>query len=268
MALGQHLRKARESRKLTTSQVAAATHMKMQTVEAIEQEDFSRMPAAIYCKGFIKLYAEYMGMDPDPLTREYVDRFVNPPPPPEPELPDEAPASFNMSFNRKDDIPAIAQEPEDSGTHHDLFSYGATRKEEPPEKLFEHTPHRRVEDIQPDSTSDGESSASSKLVDTISGLVSKLKAKSIQLVEAATQKQTKIDQPAKRTDAPAVDTSPITLPNRQILIVSGSIAGVILVIFLISAIARFFTDDDSSPEQAPAEQELVLPVEPPPPYID
>jgi len=78
MSLGEILREARLRKKLTTSEVAAATRMKMQTVDALEREDFSRMPAPIYCKGFIKLYAEYMGVDPDPLISEYVSRFMEP----------------------------------------------------------------------------------------------------------------------------------------------------------------------------------------------
>jgi len=72
MALGQKLREARERMNLTASQVAAATRMKVQTVEAIEREDFSRIPATIYGKGFIKLYAELVGLPPKPLIDEYL----------------------------------------------------------------------------------------------------------------------------------------------------------------------------------------------------
>ena len=76
MALGQQLRAARLQRQLTTSQVAAATRMKIQMVEAIEREDFARIPAPIYGKGFIRLYAELVGLDPRPLIEEYLARWV------------------------------------------------------------------------------------------------------------------------------------------------------------------------------------------------
>lgn len=72
MALGKQLQNAREKMKLTASEVAAATYMNVQTVEAIEREDFSGIAAPIYAKGFIKLYAEYVGMDPQPLIQEYL----------------------------------------------------------------------------------------------------------------------------------------------------------------------------------------------------
>jgi cytoskeleton protein RodZ len=76
MALGEQLRKARLARKETTSQVANATRMKVQQVEAIENEDFSKIPAPIYAKGFIKLYAEHVGLDPQPLIGDYITSFL------------------------------------------------------------------------------------------------------------------------------------------------------------------------------------------------
>ena len=76
MALGEELRRARESKNLTASQVAVGTRMKVQVVEAIDAEDFSKVAAPVYGKGFIKLYAEYVGLDPRPLLQEYVVRFV------------------------------------------------------------------------------------------------------------------------------------------------------------------------------------------------
>jgi len=78
MALGSQLREARRRMKLTASEVAAATRMKVQIVEAIEKEDFSKIAAPIYGKGFIRLYAEHVGLKAQPLIREYMERFVEP----------------------------------------------------------------------------------------------------------------------------------------------------------------------------------------------
>ena len=71
--LGQILKEAREKKSVTASQAAAATRMKIQTIEALERDDFSRIAAPMYARGFIKLYAEYLGLDPAPLIREYSD---------------------------------------------------------------------------------------------------------------------------------------------------------------------------------------------------
>jgi len=81
MALGSKLREARLKMNLTASQVAAATRMKVQIVEALEREDFSHIAAPIYGKGFIKLYAESVGLNPKSLIDEYVRLLGSPPAP-------------------------------------------------------------------------------------------------------------------------------------------------------------------------------------------
>lgn len=78
MALGSKLKNARLDRGLTASEVAAVTRMKVQMIEDIEREDFSKVAATIYGKGFIRLYAEQVGLDPAPLIEEYLTRFVAP----------------------------------------------------------------------------------------------------------------------------------------------------------------------------------------------
>jgi hypothetical protein len=77
MGLGDTLHEARVRMGMSTSEVAAATRMKVQMVDAIEQEDFSDVAAPIYGKGFIKLFAEHVGLDAAPLVQEYVDVHVH-----------------------------------------------------------------------------------------------------------------------------------------------------------------------------------------------
>ncbi|MBN1270590.1 MAG: helix-turn-helix domain-containing protein [Kiritimatiellae bacterium] len=74
--IGQTFKTARENRKLTTSQAAAATRIKIQHIEAMERDDFSVMAAPAYAKGFIKLYAEHLGLDPRPLVQEYLEHHA------------------------------------------------------------------------------------------------------------------------------------------------------------------------------------------------
>ena len=70
-SIGQQLKAARERKGVTASQAAAATHMKVQHVEALERDDYSRLSVPTYAKGFLKIYAEYLGLDPVPLLRDY-----------------------------------------------------------------------------------------------------------------------------------------------------------------------------------------------------
>jgi cytoskeletal protein RodZ len=75
-SIGQQLKAARERKGVTASQAAAATHMKVQHIEALEHDDYSRMTVPTYAKGFLKLYAEYLGLEPAPLLREYMARYI------------------------------------------------------------------------------------------------------------------------------------------------------------------------------------------------
>ncbi|MGN0855210.1 MAG: helix-turn-helix domain-containing protein [Kiritimatiellia bacterium] len=72
---GSTLRQAREQKGLTTRQIADATHMMAQTVEDLENENFSRIAAPIYGRGFVKLYCEAVGLDPGPLIDEFMEIF-------------------------------------------------------------------------------------------------------------------------------------------------------------------------------------------------
>ena len=74
-SFGETLRKAREAKGLTCSQVAAQTHMLVQIVEEMEREDFHRIPAPIYGRGFVRLFADCVGLDPIPLVREFMDIY-------------------------------------------------------------------------------------------------------------------------------------------------------------------------------------------------
>ena len=87
-SLGEKLRTAREARPCTASEAAEATHIKIQTIEQLERNEFSKIPATIYGKGFIKIYAEFLGLDPAPLIAEYTERVAKASrPAPAPELP-------------------------------------------------------------------------------------------------------------------------------------------------------------------------------------
>jgi hypothetical protein len=77
--MGQKFRAAREKKKMNISRAAALTRIKVQHVEMMENDDFSKMPAPTYAKGFIRIYASFLGLDPVPLVQEYLDVHLNPP---------------------------------------------------------------------------------------------------------------------------------------------------------------------------------------------
>jgi len=81
MSLGDTLRRAREEKKLTASQVAEATRMLSQVVEDLEREDYRRIAAPIYGRGFIKIYADFLGLPSEPLIREFMEIYTGLRPP-------------------------------------------------------------------------------------------------------------------------------------------------------------------------------------------
>ena len=70
--LGQQLKAAREAKGASESDAGSATRILTKIIIAMEADDFSVMPAPTYAKGFIRLYAKYLGLDPVPLVDEYL----------------------------------------------------------------------------------------------------------------------------------------------------------------------------------------------------
>lgn len=76
MSIGSVLREARERKGLTIAEVAERTRMIHQMVEEMENDDFHRVSAAIYGRGFIKLYSECVEVDPAPLLEEFNEVYT------------------------------------------------------------------------------------------------------------------------------------------------------------------------------------------------
>ena len=74
--LGQQLRAAREAKGVSAQEAGAATKTLTKMIVAMEADDFSGMAAPTYAKGFIRLYAGYLGLNPDPLIQEYTNQHA------------------------------------------------------------------------------------------------------------------------------------------------------------------------------------------------
>ncbi|MCX7824855.1 MAG: helix-turn-helix domain-containing protein [Verrucomicrobiae bacterium] len=70
--IGQQLRAARERKKVTFDIAAQATKIKSEYLAALEANQFDKIEAPVYVKGFLRIYAQYLGLDPKPL----VDAFL------------------------------------------------------------------------------------------------------------------------------------------------------------------------------------------------
>ncbi len=69
---GATLRQARESKNLSLRDVWNATSIAMVNLEAIEESDFKRLPADTYTRGFIRIYAEFLGLNGSELAERFI----------------------------------------------------------------------------------------------------------------------------------------------------------------------------------------------------
>lgn len=66
-AIGQALRLKREEQRVSLETASIATRIKQYYLEAIESGHFELLPSAAQSKGFVRAYASYLGIDPEPL---------------------------------------------------------------------------------------------------------------------------------------------------------------------------------------------------------
>ena len=69
--IGRSLRQAREARSLTVGDVAQALKLTLRQVEALEQECFERLPGPAFARGFLRNYARFLRLDPEPLIADF-----------------------------------------------------------------------------------------------------------------------------------------------------------------------------------------------------
>src|SRR5581483_2058869 len=52
------------------------TKIRAKYIRALEEEDFTAIPGDAYIRGFLRTYAEYLGLDGDVYVDEYASRFI------------------------------------------------------------------------------------------------------------------------------------------------------------------------------------------------
>lgn len=70
-SFGEQLRAAREARNITLRDVSEQTRISMRYLEAIETDDYSRLPGGIFNKSFIKSYARHIGFNENEALEGY-----------------------------------------------------------------------------------------------------------------------------------------------------------------------------------------------------
>jgi cytoskeleton protein RodZ len=69
--IGETLRKARTERGVELSEVERATKIRAKFLQAMEEDRWGALPAPVYARGFLDIYARYLGLDQQALLDEY-----------------------------------------------------------------------------------------------------------------------------------------------------------------------------------------------------
>ena len=75
--IGNSLREARLRREIDFVEAETATKIRGKYLRALEDEQFEVLPAQTYVKGFLRTYAEYLGLDGQLYVDEYNSRYVS-----------------------------------------------------------------------------------------------------------------------------------------------------------------------------------------------
>lgn len=78
VSVGQRLLRAREERGLSLSDVGKSLKLSPHQIEALESDDWSKLPCNTIIRGFIRNYARLLGLDTELLMRE-LDHIQSPP---------------------------------------------------------------------------------------------------------------------------------------------------------------------------------------------
>lgn len=69
--IGEALRAARRQQGRSLADAAAATRVRESYLAALEEEEFAALGGDVYVKGFLRSYAKYLALDPEPLLEVY-----------------------------------------------------------------------------------------------------------------------------------------------------------------------------------------------------
>jgi cytoskeleton protein RodZ len=71
--LGEELKRAREAAGLSLRDMEARTKISITALEALERNDFSRLPGGIFGRSFVRAYALEIGADPETTVSRFVE---------------------------------------------------------------------------------------------------------------------------------------------------------------------------------------------------
>lgn len=70
-SIGEKLRLAREARGIALREISEQTRISIRYLEAIEADDYKRLPGGIFNRSFIRAYAKFVGVEENSALEDY-----------------------------------------------------------------------------------------------------------------------------------------------------------------------------------------------------
>ncbi|HCC55425.1 MAG TPA: hypothetical protein DEQ20_10975 [Desulfobulbaceae bacterium] len=74
--LGSFLKRQRQSQGKNLEEIAEKTHIHASTLRAIEEDNPKALPAEVFTRGFVRNYAQYLGLDPITVLSWYIEQHA------------------------------------------------------------------------------------------------------------------------------------------------------------------------------------------------
>jgi cytoskeletal protein RodZ len=68
---GERLKRERELREVTVKEIASATRIAPRFLEALENEEWNKLPGGVFGRGFVRSIARYLGLSEENLLSDY-----------------------------------------------------------------------------------------------------------------------------------------------------------------------------------------------------
>ena len=99
-AFGENLRRERELRGVSLREIADGTKISLRFLQALEEDRLDVLPGGLFPRAFARQYAQFLGLDPEKATADFVAAHGDSPPErrARPEVSPRRPVSFGQGF--------------------------------------------------------------------------------------------------------------------------------------------------------------------------
>lgn len=140
-SFGETLKRERESRNISLREIAETTKINIRHLEALEADRFTALPGGVFNRGFVRAYADYLGIDADTAVRQFLEAMsASGVETREGELP---PADRIGPRGRTIASPTIIEPETGEGTHKPRISMGPEPRSTAAGSEHDHAPGRR-----------------------------------------------------------------------------------------------------------------------------